>query len=62
MLLGFTGSVQCSSSNAGSVYFNVAVDGVDYVADDGIVRNMHRIFLRLQSRKADFLRDVDPRL
>ena len=38
VLLGFTGSVQCSQ-NAGSVYFNVAVDGVDYVADDGIVRN-----------------------
>ena len=38
VLLGFTGTVQ-SSHNSGSVYFNVAVDGVDYVADHGILRN-----------------------
>ena len=37
VLLGFTGTAQCSANN-GSVFFNVAVDDVDYVADDGIVR------------------------
>lgn len=36
VLLGFTGTVQCSQST-GSVFFNVAVDDVDYVADDGII-------------------------
>ena len=39
VLLGFTGTVQCSNGN-GSAYVNVAVDDVDYVADDGIVRHM----------------------
>jgi len=39
VLLGFTGTVQCSK-NSGSVYINVAVDDVDYVADDGIVRHV----------------------
>jgi len=38
VLLGFTGTVQ-SSHNSGSVFFNVAVDDVDYVADDGIIRH-----------------------
>ena len=37
VLLGFTGTVQCSQ-NSGSVYFNVAVDDVNYVVDDGIIR------------------------
>lgn len=37
VLLGFTGTVQCSQRN-GSVFFNVAVDDVDYVADEGIMR------------------------
>ncbi len=37
VLLGFTGTVQCSQAG-GSVYFNVAVDHVDYVADEGIIR------------------------
>ena len=37
VLLGFTGSVNCSA-NGGRVSFNIAVDGVDYVADDGILR------------------------
>ena len=36
VLLGFTGTVQCSQAG-GSVYFNVAVDNVDNVADDGII-------------------------
>ena len=38
VLLGFTGTTQ-SARAGGSVYFNVAVDDVDYVADDGIIRN-----------------------
>ena len=38
VLLGFTGSVS-NSDTGGIVNFNVAVDGVDYVADDGIIRN-----------------------
>ncbi len=37
VLLGFTGTVQ-AKINHGSVAFNVAVDGLDYVADDGITR------------------------
>lgn len=37
VLLGFTGTVQCQQGG-GSVYFNVAVDNVDYVADEGIIR------------------------
>lgn len=37
VLVGFTGSVQMTSSNA-DTYFNLAVDGVDYVSDDGIMR------------------------
>ena len=37
VLLGFTGTVRCSQPG-GSVYFNVAVDNVDYVADEGIIR------------------------
>ncbi len=37
VLVGFTGSVTMSASD-GDVYFNVAVDGVDYVDDDGIMR------------------------
>lgn len=35
VLLGFICSVQ--STRGGSIFFNVAVDDVDYVADDGIV-------------------------
>ncbi|MCY3781023.1 MAG: hypothetical protein OXG78_11985 [Chloroflexi bacterium] len=38
VLVGFTGTVQCARPS-GASYFNVAVDGVDYVADDGIVRD-----------------------
>ena len=38
VLLGFTGTVQCSKAS-GTVAFNVAVDDVDYVADDGIIRH-----------------------
>ena len=38
VLLGFTGTVQSSAGN-GSTSFNVSVDGVDYVADDGIIRS-----------------------
>lgn len=38
VLLGFIGTVQ-SARASGSVYFNVAVDEVDYVADDGIIRS-----------------------
>lgn len=38
VLLGFTGTVRCSG-NGGQANFNIAVDGVDYVADDGIVRS-----------------------
>lgn len=37
VLVGFTGTVQ-SGVSRGSTYFNVAVDGVDYIADDGITR------------------------
>ena len=40
VLLGFTGTVQ-STAGSGSVYFNVAVDDVDYVADDGIIKNQN---------------------
>lgn len=36
VLLGFTGTVRNSSNNA-STKFNVAVDGVDYIADDGVI-------------------------
>jgi len=36
VLLGFTGTVQHTGGSA-STYFNVAVDGVDYIADDGLV-------------------------
>jgi len=36
VLLGFTGTVQHTRGNATS-YFNVAVDGVDYIADDGLL-------------------------
>lgn len=39
VLLGFTGTVQCSKST-GAAYFNVAVDNVDYVADSGIIHNV----------------------
>ena len=38
VLLGFTGTVQSSAGN-GNTSFNVSVDGVDYVADDGIIRS-----------------------
>lgn len=38
VLVGFTGTVQADRSSASS-YFNVAVDGSDYVADDGILRD-----------------------
>ena len=38
VLVGFTGTVQCTRPG-GASYFNVAVDDVDYVADDGIVRD-----------------------
>ena len=37
VLVGFTGTVQ-SQKSLGASYFNVAVDGVDYIADDGIIR------------------------
>ena len=40
VLLGFTGTVQCSQTNT-SAYFNVAVDGADHFADDGVLQ--HRI-------------------
>ncbi|MYD11578.1 MAG: hypothetical protein F4X02_16235 [Chloroflexi bacterium] len=36
VLLGFTGTVQ-STVGGRSIYFNVAVDDVDYIADDGII-------------------------
>lgn len=35
VLVGFTGTVSNSNNNA-STKFNVAVDGVDYIADDGV--------------------------
>ena len=38
VLLGFTGTAQ-SGRPAGAFYFNVAVDEVNYVADDGIICN-----------------------
>ena len=38
VLVGFTGTVQSQSSN-GASYFNVAVDDVNYAADDGILRD-----------------------
>ncbi len=38
VLVGFTGTVQSQHSN-GATYFNVAVDDVNYVADDGILRD-----------------------
>ncbi len=38
VLLGFTGSVR-NTNTGGMVNFNIAVDGEDYVADDGIIRN-----------------------
>jgi len=37
VLLGFVGSVR-SHRSGGTIFFNVAVDGVDYVQDDGIMR------------------------
>ncbi len=37
VLIGFTGTVQ-SQRSSGATFLNVAVDGVDYVADDGIIR------------------------
>lgn len=36
VLLGFTGTLKHSGSNA-TTYFNVSVDGVDYIPDDGII-------------------------
>lgn len=36
VLLGFTGTVKHSANNA-TTSFNVAVDGVDYISDDGII-------------------------
>ncbi len=36
VLLGFTGTAQ-NSSSSGAVYFNVAVDGADYIADEGFI-------------------------
>lgn len=36
VLLGFTGTVKHSGNNA-TTYFNVAVDGVDYIPDDGVI-------------------------
>ena len=36
VLLGFTGTVRHSAGSA-DTFFNVAVDDVDYIADDGIV-------------------------
>lgn len=35
VLLGFTGALKHSGSNT-TTYFNIAVDGVDYIADNGI--------------------------
>lgn len=37
VLVGFTGTAQ-NRNRAGSIYFNLSVDNVDYVADDGITR------------------------
>ena len=36
VLVGFTGTVKHTANNA-STNFNVAVDGVDYIADDGVI-------------------------
>ena len=36
ILLGFTGTVR-NSRDSGVVHFNIAVDGVDYIDDDGII-------------------------
>lgn len=36
VLLGFTGTVR-NNARAGTTYINVAVDGVDYIADDGLI-------------------------
>lgn len=36
VLLGFTGSIK-NQANSGTTSLNVAVDGVDYIADEGIV-------------------------
>ena len=36
VLVGFTGTVRCTAALK-SAYFNLAVDGVDYFADDGLV-------------------------
>ncbi len=36
VLLGFTGTMQ-SQISGGSAYMNIAVDGTDYIADDGII-------------------------
>ena len=42
VLLGFTGTVKYSTGSA-STNFNVSVDGVDYIADDGLIglKNAH---------------------
>ena len=37
VLVGFTGTVQTQNSNA-AAFFNVAVDDVDYVTDNGVIR------------------------
>ena len=48
VLLGFTGSAQ-SGKAGGSIYFNVAVDDVNYVADDGILS--HQVSASLDNNK-----------
>ena len=42
VLLGFTGSLQ-NGAAGGSTSFNVAVNGVDYIADDGITRSQNAV-------------------
>ena len=41
VLVGFTGTLQSESSARGT-FLNVAVDGVDYISDDGIIRDNSR--------------------
>lgn len=42
VLVGFTGTAR-HKNNGGETRFNVAVDGVDYIADDGIV-SLHTLY------------------
>lgn len=41
VLVGFTGTLQSRVGGRGT-FLNVAVDGVDYIADDGIIRDNPR--------------------